>query len=183
MIRIALAQFDFLVGDIPGNLRRSLDIIERARAAGADLVLFPEMTLTGYPPEDLLLRPGFLGQCRRALDALVAEVGGIDVVIGHVWSEGEHRYNAVSWIRDGRIIGRYAKQHLPNYLVFDEERYFSAGSEPLVVELNGSRLAVIICEDAWEPGPARQARECGGGQQERTRAGVISIADIENATG
>ncbi|NNK32071.1 MAG: NAD+ synthase [Xanthomonadales bacterium] len=161
MIRIALAQFDFLVGDIPGNLEKSRELIGAARDAGADLVLFPEMALTGYPPEDLLLRPGFLGQSRRALDLLAAEVNGIDVVMGHVWSEGDKRYNAVSWIRDGRVIGRYAKQHLPNYLVFDEERYFSEGGEPLVVELKGSRVAVIICEDAWESGPALQAREHG----------------------
>ena len=161
MINIALAQFDFLVGDVQGNLRKARQWVNAAREAGADLVLFPEMALTGYPPEDLLLRPGFLSQCRRALEQLVSETRGIDVVIGHVWSEDGRRHNAISWIRDGKVLGRYAKQHLPNYLVFDEQRYFSAGSAPLVIELKGSRVAVIICEDAWEPGPALQAKEQG----------------------
>jgi len=161
MIRIALAQFDFLVGDVHGNLRKARELISAAREAGADLLLFPEMALTGYPPEDLLLRPGFLDQCHRALEKLLDDAHGIDVVIGHVWSENGKRHNAVSWIRDGVVLGRYAKQHLPNYLVFDEHRYFTAGSDPLVIELKGSRIAVIICEDAWEPGPALQALEQG----------------------
>jgi NAD+ synthase (glutamine-hydrolysing) len=161
MIRIALAQFDFLVGDVHGNLRKARELISAAREAGADLVLFPEMALTGYPPEDLLLRPGFLDQCHRALEKLLDDAHGIDVVMGHVWSENGKRHNAVSWIRDGVVLGRYAKQHLPNYLVFDEQRYFSAGTEPLVIELKGSRIAVIICEDAWEPEPALQALEQG----------------------
>jgi NAD+ synthase (glutamine-hydrolysing) len=161
MIRIALAQHDFLVGDIRGNLARSVALISAARDAGADLLLFPEMALSGYPPEDLLLRPGFLANCHQALDELAASVRGIDVVIGHPWREGGQRFNAVSWFRDGQLLGRYAKQQLPNYLVFDERRYFSPGAESLVVEIKGARLAVIICEDAWESGPALQAREQG----------------------
>ncbi len=161
MLTIALAQHDFLVGDIRGNLDKALGLIASAREAGADLLLFPEMALTGYPPEDLLLRPGFLSQSERALADLVTAVAGIDVVVGHPWQEQQRRYNAVTWIRDGRVLGRYAKQHLPNYLVFDEQRYFAAGEGPLVVELGGTRIAVIICEDAWEAGPARQAREAG----------------------
>ena len=163
MLTIALAQHDFLVGDIRGNLEKALGLVEAAREDGAELLLFPEMALTGYPPEDLLLRPGFLAQSEQALAELVTAVNGIDVVIGHPWREAERRHNAVSWIRDGRVLGRYAKQHLPNYLVFDEKRYFSAGSEPLVIELGGIRIGVIICEDAWEAGPARQAREAGAG--------------------
>mgnify|MGYP001817267496 FL=1 len=161
MLEIALAQFDFLVGDLRGNLRKAQNVVSAARESGADLVLFPEMALTGYPPEDLLLRPGFLDQCHRALEELVQGVHGIDVVIGHPWQEGGKRYNSVSWIREGRVLGRYSKQHLPNYLVFDEQRYFTPDSDPLVIELNGCRIAVIICEDGWEPGPARQAREAG----------------------
>jgi NAD+ synthase (glutamine-hydrolysing) len=160
-LTLALAQHDFLVGDIRGNLDKARGLIASAREAGADLLLFPEMALTGYPPEDLLLRPGFLSQSERALADLVTAVAGIDVVVGHPWQEQQRRYNAVSWIRDGRVLGRYAKQHLPNYLVFDEQRYFAAGEGPLVVELGGTRIAVIICEDAWEAGPARQAREAG----------------------
>jgi NAD+ synthase (glutamine-hydrolysing) len=163
MLTIALAQHDFLVGDIRGNLDKAMRLISDARDAGAHLLLFPEMALTGYPPEDLLLRPGFLAQTERALTELVPKVAGIDVVIGHPARDGDRRYNAVSWIRDGKVLGRYAKQHLPNYLVFDEKRYFTAGSTPLVVELEGVRVAVIICEDAWEAGPARQARDAGAG--------------------
>ena len=137
-LTLALAQHDFLVGDIQGNLDKALGLIASAREAGSDLLLFPEMALTGYPPEDLLLRPGFLSQSHRALADLVTAVAGIDVVIGHPCQEQQRRYNAVSWIRDGRVLGRYAKQHLPNYLVSDEQRYFSPGSGPLVIELGGT---------------------------------------------
>jgi NAD+ synthase (glutamine-hydrolysing) len=161
MLTIALAQHDFLVGDIRGNLDKALRLVAEARGVGAHLLLLPEMALTGYPPEDLLLRPGFLAQAERALDELVQGVSGIDVVVGHPWQQEGRRHNAVSWIREGRVLGRYAKQHLPNYLVFDEKRYFSPGSGPLVVEVGGSRVAVIICEDAWETGPAGQARDAG----------------------
>lgn len=158
MIRIALAQHDFLVGDISGNLGAAQKLTERARDSGADLVLFPELALTGYPPEDLLLRPGFMRSSREALQALAESVHGIDVVIGHPWAEGDRRHNSVSWIRSGKVIGRYHKHRLPNYAVFDEQRYFSPGTEPLVVELKGHRLGVIICEDCWEEQPAQQAR-------------------------
>jgi len=161
VIRIALAQFDFLVGDITGNLEKALRLIVEARKADADLLLFPEMALSGYPPEDLLLRPGFLSGCHRALEQMAAAVHGLDVLVGHPWKEGQRRFNAVSWIRDGRILGRYDKQLLPNYLVFDEQRYFAAGSEPLVIELKGLRIGVLICEDTWKDGPARQARDAG----------------------
>jgi len=160
-IRIALAQFDFPVGDIQGNLDRAREATAAARAAGADLVLFPEMALSGYPPEDLLLRPGFLEGCHRALERFAASVHGIDAVIGHPWAQDGRRYNAVSWIRDGRVIGRYFKHQLPNYLVFDECRYFAPGSEPLVVDVRGVKVGVIICEDAWKPGPARAAAAAG----------------------
>ena len=160
-LRIALAQFDFPVGDIRGNLGRARDLTAAALRAGADLVLFPEMALSGYPPEDLLLRPGFLETCHKALERFAADVRGIDVVIGHPWAEGEHRYNAVSWIRDGRVLGRYFKKHLPNYLVFDECRYFSPGGEPLVVDVGGVPMGVIICEDAWKRGPSQAARDAG----------------------
>lgn len=161
MIKIALAQQDFPVGDMAGNLARALQCIDQAVAGGADLVLFPEMAISGYPPEDLLLRPGFMHQCRAVMDTLIHSVSGIDVVIGHPWQSGAQRFNAVSWIRDGRVIGRYCKQQLPNYAVFDERRYFAAGSGPLVVELNGCKMATLICEDAWEPGPACMAKAAG----------------------
>ena len=161
MITFALAQHDFLVGDLKGNLRKALDLLEQARDCGADLLLFPELALTGYPPEDLLLRPGFLEACHDAVERLADQVQGIDVVFGHPWMEDGKRFNAVSWIRDGRIIGRYFKQHLPNYAVFDEQRYFTPGSEPLVIELQGVRIGVLICEDTWEPRPMLEAMEQG----------------------
>ena len=161
MITIALAQYDFLVGDIRGNLCKTQGLIAQARNAEADLVLFPEMALTGYPPEDLLLRPGFLQAVRHAVHELTASVKGIDVVIGHPWEEQGQRYNAVSWIRNGRLAGRYFKQLLPNYAVFDERRYFVPGSETLVLELKGTRIAVLICEDTWESQPALLAKNLG----------------------
>ena len=160
-LRIALAQYDFLVGDVRGNLDKALRLIAEARDADADLLLFPEMTLSGYPPEDLLLRPGFLESCHAAVDELSAAVHGIDVVFGHPWAEGERRYNTASWIRNGRVLGRYFKKHLPNYLVFDEHRYFDEGGEPLVVEVGGVNVGVIICEDAWESDPAMAAKAAG----------------------
>jgi NAD+ synthase (glutamine-hydrolysing) len=161
MITIALAQHDFLVGDIGANLEKATRLTESARRSGADLLLFPEMALTGYPPEDLLLRPGFMDECHRAVDGLAAEVTGVDVLIGHPWLEGDARFNSVSWLRDGRILGRYDKQLLPNYLVFDEHRYFRPGRESLVVEIKGVKLGVIVCEDAWQSAPAQQALESG----------------------
>jgi len=161
MIRIALAQKDFPVGDMTGNLARAQQCIEQAVTAGADLVLFPELAISGYPPEDLLLRPGFMHQCRAVMDTLVQSVSGVDVVIGHPWQNGSQRFNAVSWIRDGRVIGRYCKQLLPNYAVFDERRYFAAGSEPLVVELKGCKIATLICEDTWQAEPTLMAKAAG----------------------
>jgi NAD+ synthase (glutamine-hydrolysing) len=160
-LTVALAQFDFLVGDIPGNLEKAKRLVVEAREAGADLLLFPEMALSGYPPEDLLLRPGFQSGCQQAVAELAAEVHGLDVLLGHPWQDEQGRYNAVSWIRDGRILARYDKQLLPNYLVFDEHRYFTAGSQPLVVELKGVRIGVLICEDAWKSGPAGRAKAAG----------------------
>ena len=108
-LKIALAQFDFPVGDNQGHLDRARDLTVAARKAGADLVLVPEMTVSGYPPEDLLLRPGFLESCHRALERFAKRVEGIDVVIGLPWAENGLRYNAVSWIRDRRVLGRYFK--------------------------------------------------------------------------
>ncbi|MGB7453159.1 MAG: NAD+ synthase [Lysobacterales bacterium] len=161
MIKIALAQQDFPVGDMTGNLARAQNCIKSALAKGADLILFPEMAISGYPPEDLLLRPGFMRRCHDVMDELVAGVQGIDVVIGHPWTLGEERFNAVSWVRDGVVLGRYFKQMLPNYAVFDEHRYFSAGTQPLVIDIKGSRVGVIVCEDAWVPGPALSTKAAG----------------------
>jgi NAD+ synthase (glutamine-hydrolysing) len=161
MIRISLAQQDFPVGDMAGNLGRVLQSISKARDNDCDLILFPELAICGYPPEDLLLRPGFIHHCNKAMDELIAQVHGIDVVIGHPWVVDGARYNAVSWIRDGAVIGRYFKQLLPNYAVFDERRYFSSGTQALVVDLKGIKIGTIICEDGWGPGPAAMAEAAG----------------------
>lgn len=156
-----MAQQDFPVGDMTGNLERALQVIESAREANADLVLFPELALSGYPPEDLLLRPGFMHRCHEVLETLVDRVHGVDVVIGHPWAEQGSRFNAASWIRDGKVIGRYFKHELPNYAVFDERRYFSPGTEPMVIGLNGVQIGVVICEDLWRPGPCAMAKAAG----------------------
>jgi len=161
LITFALAQQDFLVGGLKRNLRKALELVTAAREAGADLLVFPELALTGYPPEDLLLRPGFLESCDEALEQLARQVQGIDVVVGHPQVEDGKRYNTASWIRNGRVIGRYHKQHLPNYAVFDEQRYFTAGSDPLVIEFKGVRIGVLICEDTWQAAPALRAKEAG----------------------
>lgn len=162
MLRIALAQDDFRVGQITGNRQRILEHVTRARdELGADLVVFPELALTGYPPEDLVLRPGFMRSIAAALTELAAGVHGIDVVVGHPRAERDKRFNSVSWLRDGEIIGTYDKWDLPNYAVFDERRYFVPGDKPLVVEVAGVQVGVIICEDTWTPEAAEAAKEAG----------------------
>ncbi|THF65819.1 NAD+ synthase [Pseudothauera nasutitermitis] len=160
-LSIAVAQLNFTVGDLAANADRVLDALARARAAGADVLLTPELALSGYPPEDLLLRPDFYRACEREIARILPQVQGIALVLGHPQAQDGWRYNAASVIRDGRVVAVYHKQLLPNYEVFDEVRYFDAGSAPCVVELNGVRVGINICEDVWEPGPAEQAREAG----------------------
>lgn len=149
MLKIALTQFNFAVGNIDNNLALSRKLIAEATANGADLIFFPELSLTGYPPEDLLLRPGFLEATRAALKQLAAETNNIDVIIGHPRSYSGQRFNCLSWLSAGRICATYHKQRLPNYLVFDEHRYFQEGIEPLVVDIKGHKLGLLICEDSW----------------------------------
>ncbi|GAB4198942.1 MAG: NAD+ synthase [Wenzhouxiangellaceae bacterium] len=161
-LRVALAQINVTVGDINGNRHRILDAVASARDDHhADLVVFPELALTGYPADDLLLRPGFLLRAQEVLDELAAEVQGIDVVIGHPAEVDGQRYNSASWIRDGHILGRYDKHCLPNYAVFDERRYFSAGEQSLVIEVKGVKVGVIICEDGWFSEPIAAAKAQG----------------------
>ncbi|MEO8719322.1 MAG: NAD+ synthase [Burkholderiales bacterium] len=149
-ILIAAAQINCTVGDLSGNAARILDYTERARAAGADLVATPELSLCGYPPEDLVLRDGFLADCRRELEQLAARVRGIALVVGFPeLAPGGARYNAAALIRDGRIDAVARKRELPNYDVFDEKRTFESGTEPCVFELKGARFGLAICEDVW----------------------------------
>src|SRR5262249_62292122 len=119
-VKIAIAQINCIVGDLAGNSAKILEYCAKARAAGADLLLTPELALCGYPPEDLLLRDGFYRECATALECLAREVSGITLVVGHPDLSGGKRHNAASVIRDGRIAGTYYKQTLPNYTVFDE---------------------------------------------------------------
>jgi len=160
-MRIALAQLNQRLGDLAGNARVLLDAIAEARRDGATLVVTPELSLCGYPPEDLLLRPAFLDACAAELAALASEVTGTTALVGFPERHAGARHNAVAVLRDGRVAGVYRKHRLPNYTVFDEERYFEPGTEPCVFDVEGVRCGVVICEDCWFDGPARQAREAG----------------------
>lgn len=160
-LRIALAQSDFLVGDIPGNLARVKALAVQARDQHrADLVVFPELCLIGYPPEDLLLRASVGVRIEAALAGL-GDITGIDVVVGYPRARNGQLFNMAGVFRDGICIAEYAKHELPNYQVFDEKRYFATGHEPGVFELRGHRIGLTICEDIWHPGPAAQARVAG----------------------
>ncbi len=153
-LRIALAQTNMVVGDLEGNARKVEEFARRAREEGAHLVAFPELAITGYPPEDLLLKPQFLDDNLQALEHLVRTVKGIAVVVGYV-DVKDDIFNAAALFCNGEVISRHYKHFLPNYSVFDENRYFQKGQELSVVELNGCKIGVNICEDIWYPdGPA-----------------------------
>ncbi len=160
-MRIALAQLDQRLGDLAGNARVLVDAIARARGGGATLVVTPELSLCGYPPEDLVLRPAFLDACAAELAALAAQVKDIVALVGCPERERGLRHNAVAVLRDGRVAAVYRKQHLPNYTVFDEERYFAPGVAPCVFDVDGVCCGVIICEDCWFADSAAQARTAG----------------------
>ncbi|HWQ38439.1 MAG TPA: NAD+ synthase [Burkholderiales bacterium] len=150
-MRIAIAQINCTVGDLSGNALRILEFAERARALGADLLLTPELSICGYPPEDLLLRDDFCAACQREVERLAARVQGIDVLVGHPHVQEGRRYNAASLLRGGRLAGTYHKRDLPNSEVFDEERYFESGSGALVFDVAGTMVGVNICQDVWGP--------------------------------
>ncbi|MGB5064363.1 MAG: nitrilase-related carbon-nitrogen hydrolase, partial [Candidatus Competibacter sp.] len=162
VLRVVMAQLNLLVGDISGNTEKIVAAAREARdCLRADAIVFPELTVTGYPPEDLLLRPGFVGQVEPAMRRLCAEIQGITAIIGYPAATPEGLRNSAAVIADGGIRAVYHKQCLPNYSVFDEKRYFVAGTEPLVFELKGARVGVTICEDVWQAGPAHQAAKAG----------------------
>ena len=161
MLRVAVAQFNATVGDLTGNVERILQCAADAKARGAQVLLTPELALCGYPPEDLLLRPDFYRACARALDDLAGRVQGIALVVGHPEEHEGRCYNAATVIENGAKIAVYRKNRLPNYDVFDEKRYFDAGTEACVVTLGGVRCGINICADIWEPGTAESAREAG----------------------
>ena len=161
-LKIAIAQINMMVGDVDQNVRKIDDYCVRARDEfEADLIVFPELSLSGYPPEDLLLRESFIQWCESALYALLPRVKGIDVVIGLPWRDVEGLRNAVVVLREGEVIVRYYKQILPNYAVFDEKRYFVHGQEASVFACKGVKVGLTVCEDIWQPEPVAQAAEAG----------------------
>ncbi len=160
-MKLAVAQINCTVGDLAGNAAKILGCAERAKRQGVSLLLTPELSLCGYPPEDLLLREGFYRACERALRELAQQVHGITVVVGHPHEAGGKHYNAASVLGDGQIIATYHKHALPNYSVFDEERYFSRGQAPCVFEMEGVKFALSICADIWYEHAAQRALEAG----------------------
>lgn len=161
-LRVVMAQLNLRVGDVQGNTQRIVDMAIRARdELVARVVIFPELSLCGYPPEDLLLRSSMQARIEAALARLCADVQGITLVVGYPWRVGERCFNQAAVIADGQIQATYAKQELPNYKVFDEKRYFAAGDAPCVVEIDGLPVALSICEDIWHAGPMAQARASG----------------------
>jgi NAD+ synthetase len=160
-MQIALAQLNQVLGDLPGNARAILAATAEAERAGARLVVTPELSLCGYPPEDLVLRPAFLDACAAELAALAAAVRRTPVIVGFPEREGGRCHNALAVLRGGHVTAVYRKQRLPNYTVFDEERYFEPGQAPCVVDIDGTKLGFIICEDVWFPGPSKQAQDAG----------------------
>ncbi len=160
-LRAALAQINTTVGDLRGNTAKIIEYIDRARAEGADLVSFPELTITGYPPEDLLYKHNLIRDNRECLDEVIEHSAGIAVVVGFV-DRDEELFNAAAMIQDRRLLGVYHKVHLPNYGVFDEQRYFQSGSECPVFDINGTCVGVNVCEDIWyESGPTNVQSKAG----------------------
>ena len=160
-VNIALAQLNPTLGDLDGNVTKIVEACQQAKNLGASLILTPELALTGYPPEDLLLRSDFLNACQLALEHLAKQVSDITLLVGYPASRLGKVYNAAALIQNGQIAQTYFKQILPNHTVFDEERYFKPGHEPCVFEHLGLQCGVLICADIWESAPALQAKQAG----------------------
>jgi len=162
-LRIALAQINVTVGDVAGNVRAITAHIEQARAIHADLVVFPELAIPGYPPEDLLLKPSFIAANRAALDAIAATTTGLTAIVGFADAEDDI-YNAAAVLHDGALAGVYRKHYLPTYGVFDEDRYFRASEANAIFELGGTAFGVSVCEDIWYPSGPPEAQAQAGAQ-------------------
>jgi len=160
-LNIALAQLNLLVGDVPGNVALMKSAIAEARGRGAGLVVFPELAVCGYPPEDLLFHAGLRRQVASALDELQAATGGIAALVGYPEYTAEGLFNSALLIADGARRANYRKQTLPNYSVFDEQRYFRPGTAPVVADVGGLRIGIGICEDIWAPQLCLAARDAG----------------------
>ncbi len=163
-IRLALAQINTTVGDLSGNRHKIMEGLKKARQAGVQIVAFPELAVTGYPPEDLLLKPDFVESAQETLTGLIPETKGLVAVIGCLWVEDD-LYNGAAVLADGKLIGIYAKHFLPNYGVFDENRYFQAGGKNPVFRLDKTVFGISICEDIWYPNGPPQAQAAQGGAQ------------------
>ncbi len=166
-MRVALAQIDPTVGDIDGNAAKVAEWIGQAAEAGAELVIFPELCIPGYPAEDLYLKPHFVAANRLAVEGLARGVSGITVLVGFAepvpgGGDLRHARNSIAVLADGAVQAVYRKNRLPNYAVFDEQRYFIPGSEPLTIEVAGTPVGLTICEDCWAPGPPAQAEADAG---------------------
>ena len=161
-ITVALAQLDLVVGDVAGNTAKILDYAERAHdELRADLVVFPELSVSGYPPEDLLFHGGLRRRVDEAIEQIRTSIRDIAVLFGFPEYDGDDIYNAAAVVKDGKVLATYRKHLLPNYRVFDEERYFAAGREPAVFSLNGIRVGINICEDVWGSKPPAASRAAG----------------------
>ena len=163
-VNVAIAQINSTVGDLAGNAQRIADFARRAATQGADIVLTPELSLVGYPPEDLLLRPSFYAKSDLALQSLAAEMAtltDVHVIVGHPLKRNNANFNAASVLCNGKIIATYRKQALPNYTVFDEKRYFTPADDVCVFSVKGTRFALNICEDTWFPDMPAKARAAG----------------------
>ncbi|HEY9182118.1 MAG TPA: nitrilase-related carbon-nitrogen hydrolase, partial [Gammaproteobacteria bacterium] len=160
-MKVGLAQINTRVGAIDANTGKVLDYAARARAQGCDVVLFPELTLCGYPPEDLLLHRGLRSRVAAALTTVRDQVRGIAVYVGYPEYEGDVIYNSAALLRDGQVLANHRKVSLPNYAVFDEKRYFAPGDRATVIDLDGVKLGLIICEDVWVPASCRAPAEAG----------------------
>jgi len=160
-MRVALAQINTVVGDLDGNRARILAAVEEARAAGADVVVTPELAVTSYPPEDLLLRPAFVRAAEETTREIASSAQGIVVLVGTPWQSPDGLANACAVCSEGEIVALYRKRLLPNYGVFDEERYFEPGAEALVLPLAGARAGLTVCEDVWRPEPAADLAAAG----------------------
>ena len=160
-LKIAVAQLNMVVGDLKGNARQIVEAAQEAARRGADIMVTPELALSGYPPEDLLLRPDFYRACAEMVGVIAAQTRGIVVVLGHPYAENGRCFNGASVLRDGAVAATYRKLRLPNYQVFDEERYFEPGDEASTFVVNGVSCGINICADVWEPEPVELVRQAG----------------------
>ncbi|MDJ0958133.1 MAG: NAD+ synthase [Arenicellales bacterium] len=181
MLSIALAQLNLTVGDIETNTARIIETARKAGDRGCQLVVFPELSVTGYPPEDLLLRPAFIEKSEHAVTTIVKAVNDVAIILGYPLKKDDRLFNVASFIGNGAIQATYAKQHLPNYSVFDEKRYFAAGDSPCVVDFEQSRIGITICEDIWEHGPVEDSVRAGADIVININASPFHVDDVDRS--